>query len=130
MLQAALISSGASVVGIGSDYAGSIRLPCSFTGIFGHKTTPSINHIYETNTPYLTLNSLRFILDIVPRTMHFPNSTDPVSYDYFAIGPMCRYAGDLKPILEIICGEEGKCLDLNKPVNLSQIKGTFHGGLL
>ena len=35
-----IISSGASVIGIGSDIGGSIRMPCFFNGIFGHK--PSV----------------------------------------------------------------------------------------
>ncbi|XP_026680285.1 fatty-acid amide hydrolase 2-A-like [Diaphorina citri] len=38
--EAALISSAASVIGIGSDLAGSIRVPAMFTGIFGHKPSP------------------------------------------------------------------------------------------
>lgn len=40
MFKAALLSSGASVISIASDIAGSIRLPAAFTGVFGHKPTP------------------------------------------------------------------------------------------
>lgn len=40
MLQGALIGAGGSLIGIGSDIAGSIRLPALFNGIFGHKPTP------------------------------------------------------------------------------------------
>lgn len=33
------MGAGASVIGIGSDLAGSIRLPALFNGIYGHKPT-------------------------------------------------------------------------------------------
>lgn len=35
----ALIGAGASVIGIGSDFVGSIRIPALYNGIFGHKPT-------------------------------------------------------------------------------------------
>jgi hypothetical protein len=35
-----LVASGASVIGVGSDVAGSIRVPAMYNGIFGHKPTP------------------------------------------------------------------------------------------
>lgn len=31
------MGAGASVIGVGSDIGGSIRIPCFFNGIFGHK---------------------------------------------------------------------------------------------
>lgn len=37
--EAALISAAGSVIGIGSDIAGSIRIPCYFNGVFGLKPT-------------------------------------------------------------------------------------------
>lgn len=37
--EGALLGAGASVIGIGSDIAGSIRVPALFNGIFGHKPT-------------------------------------------------------------------------------------------
>lgn len=30
------------MIGIGSDIGGSIRMPCFFNGIFGHKGTPGV----------------------------------------------------------------------------------------
>lgn len=34
-----LLASGGSVIGIGSDIGGSIRIPSYFNGIFGHKSS-------------------------------------------------------------------------------------------
>lgn len=35
--EGSILGAGASVIGIGSDIGGSIRIPCFFNGIFGHK---------------------------------------------------------------------------------------------
>ena len=37
--EGSIISAAGSVIGIGSDVGGSIRLPAYFNGIFGHKPT-------------------------------------------------------------------------------------------
>ena len=37
LFQGALIASAASLLGLGTDLGGSIRIPCMFNGIFGHK---------------------------------------------------------------------------------------------
>ena len=39
-VQAALLASAGSVIGLGSDLVGSLRIPAAFTGIFAHKPTP------------------------------------------------------------------------------------------
>jgi fatty acid amide hydrolase 2 len=36
-LQGCLLAAAGSPLGIGSDIGGSIRMPCFFNGIFGHK---------------------------------------------------------------------------------------------
>ncbi|KAK1797260.1 hypothetical protein P4O66_008634, partial [Electrophorus voltai] len=41
--EGSIVSSGGSVIGIGSDIGGSIRMPCFFNGIFGHKPTPEVD---------------------------------------------------------------------------------------
>lgn len=41
--EGALLASGSSPIGIGTDAAGSIRIPCSFCGVFGFK--PSVKRM-------------------------------------------------------------------------------------
>ncbi|MBL7542989.1 MAG: amidase [Bdellovibrionaceae bacterium] len=89
--EGAIIGLGASPLGIGSDIGGSIRIPAFFCGIFGHK--PSYK--------------------LVPLTGHFPNSAQKLSemaleeYPLTTIGPMCRRAEDLLPLLKIMAGADG-----------------------
>lgn len=91
MLKAALLASGASVIGLGSDVAGSLRLPPSLCGVFGHKTSPRL----------------------VSVQMNFPASAQEMWPDVFVVGPMSRYACDLDLLLNVIV--EPECRDLLKP---------------
>ena len=86
--EGALIGAGASPFGIGSDIAGSIRIPAAFCGIVGHKPTGRL----------------------VPNTGHWGpdgGSTGP----FLAAGPMARQVGDLERILSIIAGPDGRDRD-------------------
>ncbi|XP_023216872.1 fatty-acid amide hydrolase 2-like [Centruroides sculpturatus] len=76
--EAAVLAGGGSLIGIGSDIGGSIRLPAFFTGVFGHKTSK--------------------------------------------LGPMCRYANDLLPMLKVLSGENSTKLTLEEKVNISKLK--------
>ncbi|MDG0815910.1 amidase [Bdellovibrio svalbardensis] len=90
--EGALIGAGASPIGVGSDIGGSIRMPATFCGIFGHKPSQ-----------YL-----------LPFTGHFPYSKEEVKtilvgdkYPYTTLGPMSRKAGDLYKMMEIMMGPDG-----------------------
>lgn len=104
--EGALIASGASPFGLGSDIGGSVRIPAAYCGIFGHK--PS-----------------RFL---VPFTGHFPyylevmKETPTATYPYTTNGVLSRKAEDLRFILEMIKGPDGidpqtLAIDLQQPVS-------------
>ncbi|XP_055376958.1 fatty-acid amide hydrolase 2-A [Condylostylus longicornis] len=90
----------ASPFGIGSDIGGSIRMPAFFNGVFGHKPT-------------------KFI---VPNHGQFPAPFSEEQDSFLGIGPICRFAIDLKPVLKIIAGPKADILKLDEPVNLSEIR--------
>jgi fatty acid amide hydrolase 2 len=99
--EAALNGAGASPFGVGSDVAGSIRIPALFQGIFGHKPTAAI----------ISLEG------------HFPSSTDKNYNKYLTIGPMCRYAKDLPTLTHIMVDEKfHKMLRLDQPILTNDIK--------
>lgn len=89
--EGALLGAGATPLGLGSDIGGSIRMPASFCGVFGHK--PS-----------------RYLL---PLTGHFPFAQDDFhttllgeKYPYTSMGPMTRKAADLYPMLKVLMGSD------------------------
>ncbi|XP_011304576.1 fatty-acid amide hydrolase 2 [Fopius arisanus] len=86
--------------GIGSDIGGSIRMPCFFNGIFGHKPTNGI----------------------VSNDGQYPNAQTDEQKHLLAIGPMCRFATDMKPILKILAGKNIDKLNLDAKVDLSKLK--------
>ncbi|RWR99155.1 Fatty-acid amide hydrolase 2-like protein, partial [Dinothrombium tinctorium] len=75
--EGALMSSAGSIIGIGTDSAGSIRILSYFCGIFGHKVTLGVVPSEGIFTPY-------------------KSEAAPL----FTAGPMCHYATDLKPMLK------------------------------
>ncbi len=81
---AAIIASGGSPFDIGSDYAGSIRLPAHFCGIAGLKSTSGR----------------------VPRTGHILPYAMGATDAYQAIGPLARTVEDLTLLLGIIAGPD------------------------
>ncbi|KAE9548648.1 hypothetical protein FO519_008139 [Halicephalobus sp. NKZ332] len=82
--EGALIAAAGSVIGIGSDIGGSIRIPSIFNGIFGLKPTE------------LT----------VPFDGSFPTPGSEYQKRMLNVGPMCRYAKDLPIFLKVIVGDE------------------------
>ncbi|MBV8833842.1 MAG: amidase, partial [Acidobacteriaceae bacterium] len=82
--EAALIAACGSPLGLGSDAAGSVRLPAAFCGIAAIKPTSGR----------------------LPRTGHVPPSGGWIEA-LWQIGPMARYQEDLVLAIQILSGEDG-----------------------
>ncbi|XP_032513074.1 fatty-acid amide hydrolase 2-B-like isoform X2 [Danaus plexippus] len=104
--ESALISSAASVIGMGSDIAGSLRLPPMFNGIFGHKPTPKLISIQG----------------------HVPDCLESEFEEYFALGPITRYAEDLSLMLKVLRQPNGPDVPLDKPVDLTRLRFYYMEG--
>ncbi|XP_022916749.1 fatty-acid amide hydrolase 2-like [Onthophagus taurus] len=89
-----------SAFGIGSDIGGSIRMPSFFNGIFGHKPSK-----------FIVSNKGQYPI---------PNSKEQNSF--LGIGPMCRRAEDLLPLLKIIVSSPLNELKLDEDVNIKNIR--------
>jgi fatty acid amide hydrolase 2 len=83
--EGAAIGAGASPIGLGTDFGGSIRLPAFFNGVFGHKPSRGL----------------------VPMTGHYPMADGP-SADFAFAGPLARRGEDLMPLLRVIAGPDGE----------------------
>jgi fatty acid amide hydrolase 2 len=99
--EGAAVGSGGSPFGIGSDIAGSIRIPAFFCGVFGHKASSGL----------------------VPNTGSYP-STPGDAGRLLGTGPLARRAEDLMPLLRIIAGPDGvdpvaRTVELGDPDSVS-----------
>lgn len=95
-----ILGAGAAVIGVGSDIGGSIRMPCFFNGVFGHKPSS----------------------DVTISQGQFPCSQGK-TLELLATGPMCRYAVDLEPMLRIMAGPHGVAkLKLDDHVDLRALR--------
>lgn len=91
---------GASLFGVASDIAGSIRFPSLFCGVFGHKPTGGITSIGG----------------------HFPRCNDRNCLEYLQLGPITRFSSDLNLLMEVMAGKNAEKLDLLTPVETKDIK--------
>ena len=95
----AALAAGYGPLSLGSDLAGSLRVPAFCCGIFAHKPT----------------------LALVPTRGHLPPSLPPLPLerDLIVIGPMARSAADLSILLDVIAGpdplEAGRAYHLSLP---------------
>ncbi|XP_051284416.1 fatty-acid amide hydrolase 2-B [Dicentrarchus labrax] len=97
--EGSILGAAGSVIGVGSDIGGSIRMPCFFNGVFGHKTTPGV--------------------------ITCENQYPPASgrdKEYLSLGPMCRYSEDLLPMLKIMAEPNTHMLSLNTKVDLKKLR--------
>lgn len=81
--EGSLLGAGASIIGIGSDIGGSLRIPAHYCGIYSHKPSPFLVSP-EGNYPQVNECRLRM----------------------FTIGPMSRYASDLRPLLRCLMSDK------------------------
>lgn len=100
--EGAIVGSGASPVGLGSDIGGSIRMPAFFNGVFGHKPTGGL----------------------VPGSGQYPPPHDVSLQRMLATGPLTRRAEDLMPVLRLLAGpddEDEACVpfELRDPAAVS-----------
>ena len=82
--EGALLGADASLVGIGLDGGGSIRVPSHYCGIYGVRPTPRR----------------------VPDTGTWPETAHTGYRDLMNVGPMARYAEDLALVLPVISGAD------------------------
>lgn len=97
--EAAAIAAGCSAGGVGSDGAGSVRVPAHFSGICGLKPTPGR----------------------IPATGHYPPSLGPFAL-LGVVGPLARTVADLQLLFEAIAGPD-KGDACAAPVPLRRLSG-------
>jgi amidase len=110
--EAALIAACGSPMGLGSDAAGSVRLPAAFCGIAGIKPTSGR----------------------LPRTGHFPPAGGWIE-TLWQIGPMARRVEDLTCMMALLAGSDDRdptcvAMPLDDPadVNLRALRVAFYTG--
>lgn len=89
---AAAIAAGFGAVSIGSDIAGSLRVPAHFTGVYAHKSS----------------------FGLLPTRGHTPPPAPPLAYDrdLSVIGPMARSAADLALMFDLLAEPDGTGLGI------------------
>ncbi|KAG8196360.1 hypothetical protein JTE90_009578 [Oedothorax gibbosus] len=103
--EGAIITSGGALFGIGNDIAGSIRMPSSFCGIYGHKPSRGVINNFGTY-PFC----------------HVKFSDEPDgSKEFVSTGPMCRYVQDVPLLFKILSDSDPK-IQWNKQVDFRKVK--------
>lgn len=85
---AVAVASGITALELGSDLAGSLRIPAAFCGVFAHRPSQGI------------VPMRGFAPPMTPRTRY----VQPV--DQAAVGPLARSAADLRLALDVLAGPD------------------------
>lgn len=100
---AAALAGGLTALELGSDIGGSIRIPCHFCGVFGHKPTHGA----------------------IPLRGHIPGPPGTMGTPDLAVaGPMARSARDLSLAFEVLLGDEARLMleAESGPTSLSELR--------
>ncbi|KAL1427739.1 hypothetical protein MTO96_017170 [Rhipicephalus appendiculatus] len=89
--EGSLLAASGSLIGLGTDIGGSVRIPAAFCGIFGHKPTAGV----------------------VPNTGLLPDVGENLT-QFNCVGPMTRFAEDLPLILNVLAGSATTSFRLNE----------------
>jgi Asp-tRNA(Asn)/Glu-tRNA(Gln) amidotransferase A subunit family amidase len=92
--ESAAVAAGMSMLGIGSDFGGSIRWPALCTGLAGLR--PTVGRVPTTGLLPSLSNAGRFTVNV--NTLQGKVQT---------VGPLGRTIADLELILSVICGPDG-----------------------
>ncbi|XP_065309380.1 fatty-acid amide hydrolase 2-like [Dermacentor albipictus] len=97
--EGSLLAAAGSLIGLGTDIAGSVRVPAAYCGVFSHKPTAGA----------------------VPNTGLLPDVGENLE-EFNCVGPMARFAEDLPLMLNVLAGSATSGLRLNEQVNLKTLK--------
>ncbi|XP_059472148.1 fatty-acid amide hydrolase 2 isoform X2 [Neocloeon triangulifer] len=94
--EACIQAAAGTPMGLGSDIGGSIRMPCFFNGIFGHKPTRGT----------------------ISNHGEWPVASE-THETYLGTGPMCKFATDLLPMVKVLAHRD---LQLDRKVELRRLR--------
>ncbi|XP_054930507.1 fatty-acid amide hydrolase 2-A-like isoform X2 [Dermacentor andersoni] len=100
--EGSLLAAAGSLIGLGTDIAGSVRVPAAYCGVFSHKPTAGA----------------------VPNTGLLPHVGENLE-EFNCVGPMARFAEDLPLMLNVLAGSATSRLRLNEQV--TQYLSGAHG---
>uniref|UniRef100_A0A914YEI4 Amidase domain-containing protein n=1 Tax=Panagrolaimus superbus TaxID=310955 RepID=A0A914YEI4_9BILA len=107
--EGAIIAAAGSVIGVGSDIGGSIRIPALCNGVFGLKPSEGA----------ISLNG------------HHPNFKGGYGKRMCTSGPLCRYAKDLSIFFRVMAGNDvaENRFRLSKPVSMNKLRFFYMEGI-